>query len=76
MKVAVFGSWSDQKSDKEWGFSESRDVFNTACKDIGRALADKGHTLIVESENQTVADPHVVEGYFEDDDLYKPCARG
>lgn len=65
MKVAVFGSWSDPKTHQDWNFVGSRDVFNSACKDIGRALVDKGHTLIVESENQTVADPYVVGGYVE-----------
>lgn len=65
MKVAVFGSWSDPIAHEDWNFAESRDVFNSACEAIGRALADKGHTLIVESEDQDVADPHVVKGYVE-----------
>lgn len=65
MKVAVFGSWSDRKQDQDWYFMDSRDEFNKACKEIGRTLAENGYTLIVESEAQHVADPYVVEGYYE-----------
>jgi hypothetical protein len=65
MKVAVFGSWSDKDADKDWNFSGSRDEFNKACRAIGGDLADTGHRLIVESQEQDVADPHVVEDYLE-----------
>ncbi len=65
MKIAVFGSWSDEDADRRWGFSGSRDKFDTACKEVGRGLAQDGHKIIVESEDQSVADPHVVEGYIE-----------
>lgn len=65
MKVAVFGSWSNREADQNWYFGDTREEFNDACKEIGRALAENGHTLIVESENEGVADPYVVEGYYK-----------
>jgi hypothetical protein len=65
MKVAVFGSWMDLEAAQDWNCMGSHEKFKEACRAIGGALARKSHTLIVESEDQYVADRHVVEGYVE-----------
>ncbi|HEX2211470.1 MAG TPA: toll/interleukin-1 receptor domain-containing protein [Longimicrobium sp.] len=66
MKVAIFGSWPAAiDKNAEWKFFGGPDVFRTACRDLGRALARRGDTLIVESDRENVADRYVVEGYVE-----------
>src|SRR5438105_3652364 len=39
-----------------------RDGFEQACLDLGRALALGKHTVLVCSESQNTADPHIVAG--------------
>lgn len=64
MRIAVFGSWPSPGNDSpDWSFIGSEDDFRAACRELGAALAERGHTLLVESDDEHVADRHVVEGY-------------
>src|SRR5687767_5614852 len=67
MKVAIFGSFPEPGSDngKGWELTGHSDDFKAACRQIGHELAKKRSTLVVESENPKVADPHVVAGYID-----------
>ncbi|BFM07732.1 hypothetical protein [Halioxenophilus aromaticivorans] len=58
MRIAVLGSI-------ETG-SEKVEEFKSACKDIGNELSKRGYKVIVCSENQHTADPHIVDGINND----------
>ena len=67
MKVAIFGSFPEPGSDngKGWELTGYSEDFKAACRQIGHGLAKRRCTLVVESENSKVADPHVVAGYID-----------
>jgi cyanophycinase-like exopeptidase len=44
------------------GSESVREELISACKEIGKALAEKGHTIIVGSEKENTVDRYVVEG--------------
>src|ERR1700719_673676 len=54
MKFLVMGSA------KHEGVNE--DLFHTACKQLGRELADRGHIIIINATEPWTADFHVLEG--------------
>ena len=58
MKIAILGSIADEKVDAE--------KFKSACIELGKKLSEGGHFLIVCSENESSADPHIVEGANSD----------
>jgi hypothetical protein len=58
MKVLVVGSTHFEGADKV------HDAFRSACRDLGKALADEGCELIVGSDSPNTADRHVVEGFL------------
>jgi hypothetical protein len=65
MKVAVFGSWPETGQNSEWKSYGEPDDFRAACREVGSALAERGHTLIVESDKENAADRYIVEGYVK-----------
>ena len=58
MRIAILGSIDAN--------SENTKEFISACKDIGNELSKRGHSVIVCSENEHTADPHVIEGINSD----------
>jgi predicted nucleotide-binding protein len=73
MKVTIVGGWSvDSDKQEAWHLRVSdqrtRDIFIGACKLIGKALAAKGHTLVVGSAMDNSADRHVVDGFLSEYD--------
>ena len=63
MRVAIVGSWRSPLKD-DW---ELRDEsgFSAACKMLGGAIVNQGHTLLVASDSEQTADFHAVEGALE-----------
>lgn len=69
MRVTIVGGWSTNAEDHEgWdlrlGDEASRRAFAGACELIGRRLAEKGHTVVVGSDEPNSADYHVVRGFL------------
>jgi predicted nucleotide-binding protein len=65
MRVAVLGSFSPQKNRRQkYGTPLVGDAvsFQAACRDIGAALVERGHSLIVGSEGDDTADRHAALG--------------
>lgn len=50
-------------SARENTFTGDKNIFEKACEEIGKALAKKGHQIVVGSEEDWTADLHVVKGY-------------
>ena len=83
MKVTIVGGWSTNVSDHAgWDLrlddEPSRQAFAGACEMIGRRLAEKGHTVVVGSDEENSADYHVVQGFlaaFEARDAPEPRIR-
>jgi hypothetical protein len=67
MKVTIVGGWSESPEDnKDWQVDVADPAtFIAACESIGERLAEKGHTIVVGSEKENSADPHVVRGYLK-----------
>jgi hypothetical protein len=63
MKIAAFGSWITTGK-PEWISRGERMQFEAACRDVGKALAELGHTIIVGSSRSHTADKHVVDGFL------------
>ena len=61
MRVAVLGSWrsSDQH---QWGLQETLEGFQQAAKDIGHALIERGHSLILGATSLNTADGNALQG--------------
>lgn len=67
MKVTIVGGWSDDGSDTNWGAgvaSAKREACKSACRAIGKRLAERGHTIVVGSAERFSADYHVVKGFL------------
>jgi len=74
-RIAVFGSWRAKKEQdrikdvrnlsKTWSNKNNRDVFETACRKLGREIAQSGHQVLIASESQSTVDYHIVQGIFE-----------
>jgi hypothetical protein len=62
MRVAVLGSWHDKR---KWPLRETPEAFAAACRSIGRALASRGHSLIVGSDGEHTADFHATLGALD-----------
>ncbi|MBD9358933.1 hypothetical protein [Methylomonas albis] len=59
MRIAVLGSIDAD--------SEKTQKFKSACRDIGNQLSKRGYQVIVCSENQHTADPHIIDGINDDE---------
>lgn len=72
MKVTIVGGWSKKNSEghKDWKLKindhEAIRTFTGACSLIGRALARKGHFVVVGSDSDRSADYHVVQGFISE----------
>lgn len=64
MRVAVLGSWR-QEDRENWNLCETPEEFRAACKRVGSAIIEKGHSLIVGSDSEHTADGCAVEGAIE-----------
>ena len=64
MRVAVLGSWCPENRDA-WGLLETQEQFGDACRRIGRALVERGHSLIVGTDAAHTADAHAALGAVE-----------
>ena len=62
MRIAVFGSWRRAGEDPERPLKGTREAFEAACQEIGREIAQRGHSVLVYSDEQATADYHVVQG--------------
>lgn len=62
MRVAVLGSWHD---DPAWPLIDAREAFEAACHSVGRELAERGHSLIVGSDEEHTADRHAALGALD-----------
>lgn len=64
MRIGFTGSW--KANDKQhWPLRSSRDVFENACREIGREFAKTRTPILVGSDRITTADKFVVDGYLE-----------
>ncbi|MGQ0649337.1 MAG: TIR domain-containing protein [Gemmatimonadaceae bacterium] len=77
--MAIVGGWSQKKKENAaWDLNLSNERNATliqACKDVGRRLAEKRHTVIVGSDEPNSADRHVVAGMLtalQDSDAPEP----
>jgi hypothetical protein len=61
VKVLVAGSNHFERPEEYW------EEASKACRQIGRALAEAGHELVVGSASSNTADKHVVSGFLEID---------
>jgi predicted nucleotide-binding protein len=64
MKIAVIGSWKEHDS-AEWALTGSLTAFGAACREIGRTIALRGHTLVVASHSKRTADRFAVQGFLK-----------
>ena len=78
MRIAVFGSWrtpsaqraneTTQGSQRKFSHELSKEEFQRACRELGRALAQQGHQVFVASDSPSTIDYHVVEGVINASD--------
>ena len=61
MRVAVLGSWR-AKDQQEWGLQGSLEEFQQAARDIGYALIERGHSLILGTTAPHTADGQALQG--------------
>lgn len=62
MRVAVLGSWHDRAN---FPLSDTRASFQAACRSVGRELVQRGHSLIVGSDEDHTADSHAALGALD-----------
>ncbi len=63
MRIGITGSWREQ--DREfWALTSNLSNFQSACRELGAAIAESGAAITVGSESEFTADKHVVEGYL------------
>jgi len=62
MQIATFGSWIEGRPDSPWVSRGGRQQFEDACRAIGKAIANLGHTVVVGSSNPRTADRLIVDG--------------
>lgn len=68
MIVAVYGSWVDRGDSirsKNWQSTGNEADFQELCGEIGRVLAVLGHGIVVTSNKESTADPHVMQGFVD-----------
>jgi hypothetical protein len=68
MRVAVLGSWDEKQNARTgnpWPLLETPAEFRAACREIGRELVRRGHSLIVGSAREHTADCHAALGALE-----------
>jgi predicted nucleotide-binding protein len=63
MNIAVIGSWKE-KYKGYWKLTD-KENFSKACRELGKAIAHKGDSLLVTSDNENTADLYVVDGFIE-----------
>lgn len=70
MRVAILGGWGESPAEnRAWKLkadAESRGLMAEACRELGRRLARRQHTVVVGSEKKNSADFHVVRGMLEE----------
>ena len=62
MQIATFGSWIGDRPDTPWACRGEQRQFEDACRAIGKAIAELGHTVVVGSSNPRTADRQIVDG--------------
>ena len=76
MKVTIIGGWGEgphQSENKEWDLEDNRkEQIKEACRAIGQRLAEKGHSIVVGSQEEYSADRHLVRGMLEVFERRKP----
>jgi hypothetical protein len=76
MKVTIIGGWGEgphQSENKEWDLDDDRkEQIKEACRAIGHRMAEKGHSIVVGSQEEYSADRHVVRGMLEEFERRKP----
>jgi hypothetical protein len=68
MRVAVLGSWDDRQNrqaENSWPLLATPADFKAACREIGRELVSRGHSLIVGSDREHTADRHAALGALD-----------
>ena len=68
MRVAVLGSWNPEKNRRQkydTALTGTAEEFQAACREIGAALIERRHSLIVGSEGQDTADCHATLGALD-----------
>jgi len=63
MRIAVLGSWRAEDV-TNWGLCEEK-AFAQACKQVGREVIARGHSLIVGTDSLHTADGLAAQGAFE-----------
>jgi len=64
MRVAVLGSWRPEDQ-HDWSLLETAEQYCDACRRVGRALIERGHSLIVGTDAKHTADGNAVLGAIE-----------
>ena len=65
MRVAVLGSWRPEDVDA-WDLIGSAKAFEKACRQIGKELVKRGHSLIVGTDSLHTADGQAALGAYEE----------
>ena len=68
MRVAVLGSWDEGQNARpgnRWPLLETPADFRAACREVGRELVRRGHSLIVGSAKEHTADCHAALGALD-----------
>lgn len=57
MRVAIVGSWKLRDEEK---LKANEDKFATACNDLDKKISRNGHSIIIGSKAEHIADFHVM----------------